>query len=167
MVVSTATSAGAIILREVEGELKIALAQHQRTDKTMAPTRLANETAPLPLRGQASRKVWVLPKGHVEEGETIEDAALREIHEEAGLDNVQLIKHLGTILRTSVKTNGDVVHKTIHFFLAYALSNNQSPAPSDLSFTEVGWFRPGEAIELLPYEEEQVFVREHLAPLFK
>ncbi len=30
MVVSTATSAGAIILREIEGELKIALAQHQR-----------------------------------------------------------------------------------------------------------------------------------------
>ena len=76
MVVNTATSAGAIILREIEGELKIALAHHQRTDKS-----------------------WVLPKGHVEEGETIEEAALREIHEETGLDNVQLIKHLGTILR--------------------------------------------------------------------
>jgi 8-oxo-dGTP pyrophosphatase MutT (NUDIX family) len=143
MVESTATSAGAIILREVEGELKIALAQHQRSDKT-----------------------WVLPKGHVEEGETIEEAALREIYEEAGLDNVQLIKHLGTILRTSVKINDDVVHKTIHFFLAYALSNNQPPNPSDLRFTEVGWFKPAEAIQLLPYEEEKVFFRENLAPLF-
>jgi 8-oxo-dGTP pyrophosphatase MutT (NUDIX family) len=143
MVVRTATSAGAIILREIEGELKIALAQHQRADKT-----------------------WVLPKGHVEEGESIEQAALREIYEEAGLDNVQLIKHLGTIMRESAKSSGDVVNKTIHFFLAYALSNNQSPAPSDLSFTEVGWFSPGEAIELLPYEEEQAFVREHLGPLF-
>ena len=143
MVESTATSAGAIILREVEGELKIALAQHQRAVKT-----------------------WVIPKGHVEEGESIEQAALREIYEEAGLDNVQLIRHLGTILRTSVKINGDVVNKTIHFFLAYALSNKQSPAPTDLSFTEVGWFRPGEATELLPYEEEQAFFREHLAALF-
>ena len=143
MVEKTATSAGAIIMREVEGELKIALAQHQRSVKT-----------------------WVIPKGHVEEGESIEQAALREIYEEAGLDNVQLIRHLGTILRTSVKINGDVVNKTIHFFLAYALSNKQSPAPTDLSFIEVGWFRPGEAIELLPYEEEQAFVREHLASLF-
>jgi len=139
----TETSAGAIILCELEGKLKIALAQHQRSTKT-----------------------WVLPKGHVEEGESLEEAALREIYEEAGLDNVQLIKHLGTIMRESVKSNGDVVQKTIHFYLAYALSNNHSPAPSDLSFTEVGWFTPAEAIELLPYETEQAFLREHLAPLF-
>ena len=144
MVAITATSAGAIILREVEGELKIALAQHQRTDKT-----------------------WVLPKGHVEEGESIEEAALREIYEEAGLDNVQLIKHLGSFIRESIKSNGDIVQKTIHFFLAYALNNKQSPTPTDLLFTEVGWFKPEEAIELVPYESDQAFLREHLALLFK
>src|SRR5579864_8000823 len=143
MLQRTATSAGGIILREVEGKLKVALAHHPRTTKA-----------------------WVLPKGHVEEGESLEQAALREIYEEAGLDNVQLIKHLGTITRESVKSNGDVVQKTIHFYLAYALSNNHSPTPSDFSFTEVGWFAPGEAIELLPYETEQAFLREHLAPLF-
>ena len=144
MVVSTATSAGAIILREVQGELKIALAQHQRTDKN-----------------------WVLPKGHVEAGETIEEAALRDIQEESGLDNVQLIKHLGSFIRESVKSNGDVVQKTIHFFLAYALKNNQSPIPTDLLFTEVGWFKPGEAIELVPYASDQAFLKEHLEHLFK
>ena len=144
MVVTTATSAGAIILREIDGELKIALAQHQRTDKT-----------------------WVLPKGHVEEGESIEEAALREIHEESGLDNVQLIKHLGSFVRESIRSNGDIVQKTIHFFLAYALENNQPPTPTDLLFTHVGWFRPGEAIELVPYESDKAFLKEHLAPLFK
>ena len=143
MVIRTATSAGAIILREIEGELKIALAQHQRTDKT-----------------------WVLPKGHVEEGESIEAAALREIHEETGLDNVQLIKHLGTVMRESIKRNGDLEQKTIHFFLAYALENKQPYTPTDLLFTEVGWFKPKEAIELLPYESDQAFLKEQLAPLF-
>ena len=143
MVVTTATSAGAIILREIDGELKIALAQHQRTDKT-----------------------WVLPKGHVEEGESIEEAALREIQEEAGLDNIQLIKHLGSFVRESAKVNGDVVQKTIHFFLAYALENNQPPTPTDLLFTHVGWFRPEEAIELVPYESDKTFLKENLAPLF-
>ncbi len=143
MAIITATSAGAIILREIEGELKIALAHHQRTEKA-----------------------WVLPKGHVEAGETIEEAALREIYEETGLDNVQLIKHLGSFVRKSIKSNDDLIHKTIHFYLAYALENRQQSAPSDLLFTEVGWFKPTEAIELLPYESDQIFLREHLAYLF-
>jgi 8-oxo-dGTP pyrophosphatase MutT (NUDIX family) len=89
----TATSAGAIILREIGGELKIALAHHKNSEKE-----------------------WVLPKGHVEPGETIAQAALREIHEEAGLTQVQLINHLGTLKRQSVKSKGgDIEDKTIHF----------------------------------------------------
>ena len=142
MVMRIATSAGAIILREVEGKLKIGLAQHARATKS-----------------------WVLPKGHVEEGESIEQAALREIYEETGLDNVQLIKHLGTISRESPKSNGDVEQKTIHLFLAYAPANGRPQAPTDTRFVEVSWFSPEEAIKLLPYESEQAFFREHLGLL--
>jgi len=140
----TATSAGAIILREVEGKLKIALAQHARTAKSC-----------------------VFPKGHVEEGESLEQTALREIYEETGLDNVQLIKHLGTITRDSLKGNGDVEHKTIHYYLAFALGESESQTPTDPRFMDVGWFSPEEAIELLPYESEQAFFREHLGLLFR
>jgi 8-oxo-dGTP pyrophosphatase MutT (NUDIX family) len=139
-----ATSAGAIVLREVEGKLKIALAQRPRTNKT-----------------------WVLPKGHVEKGESLEQAALREIHEEAGLENVQLIKHLGTITRESEKSNGDVEQKTIHFYLAYALGESQFQPPTDPRFIGARWFSPEEAIALLPYESEQAFLKEHLGLLFK
>ena len=136
-------SAGAIILRDISGELKVALAQRRSSTKT-----------------------WVLPKGHVEEGESIEQAALREISEEAGLANIQLLKLLGSILRSSVKSNGDVVHKTIHYYLAYALGSDVPQTPSDQAFAEVGWFSPQRAMELLPYEAERVFFQEHLAPLF-
>jgi 8-oxo-dGTP pyrophosphatase MutT (NUDIX family) len=144
LVAKTAVSAGAIILREIDGELKVALAQHQRVGKN-----------------------WVLPKGHVEPGETIEQAALREIYEEAGLNNVQLIKLLGSILRESIKGNGDVVQKTIHYYLAYSPTNGQVEAPTDASFIEVGWFAPQQAVELLPYEAERIFFKEQLAPLLK
>lgn len=143
MVQRTATSAGAIILREIDGVLKIALAHHSR-----------------PI------KPWVLPKGHVEDGESLEQAALREISEEAGLNSVQLITHLGTILRESLKSNGDTEQKTVHLYLAYAIDEKQISRPSDERFLEVGWFSPQEAIELLPYESEQAFLREHLGPLF-
>lgn len=139
----TAVSAGAIILREIDGELKVALAEHHKYNI----------------------KTWVLPKGHIEIGESMEQAALREIYEEAGLTNIQLIKLLGSIMRTSVKSNGDVVDKTIHFYLAYALGNAAPQTPLDEKYLGVSWFPPKQALELLPYEAEQVFFQEHLAPL--
>jgi 8-oxo-dGTP pyrophosphatase MutT (NUDIX family) len=144
MAIQTATSAGAIILREIDGKLKIALAQHQRSSKT-----------------------WALPKGHVEPDESLEQAALREIQEETGLTNIQLISHLGTVLRKSTKSNGDVVHKTVHYYLAYALNSDHTQTPLDEAFTEVGWFSPEQAVELLPYEQDKDFLREHLNLLFK
>lgn len=150
---STAISAGAIILHEFDGQLKIALAQHKRSSKT-----------------------WNLPKGHVEPGETIAQAALREIHEETGLADVQLITYLGSILRKSTKNNGETVHKTIHYYLAYALRTTEhksllswrahSPVPTDGRFTTVGWFSPAEVLELLPYEQDRDFLKEHLESLY-
>ena len=140
MTVITATSAGAIILREIDGQLKIALAQHVRPEKG-----------------------WILPKGHVEQDETLEQTALREIYEETGLRNVTLIKYLGNILRESVKENGDIVHKTVHFYLAYASDNHLQPtSPTDAKFTAVGWFSPHDAMQHFPYDSERAFLREHL-----
>ena len=138
------TSAGAIILRDIGGVLKIALAQHRRSTKT-----------------------WALPKGHVEPGESLEQAALREIHEDAGLTNIQLIKYLGSFPRRSVKSNGDTVEKTVHFYLAYALDTDAPEQPLEEGFTDVGWFSPEEALERLPIETDRAFLKEHLAPMFR
>ena len=143
MVEPTAVSAGAFILRAMDGELKVALAQHNRSEKT-----------------------WAMPKGHVEPGETIEQAALREIYEEAGLLNVRLIKYLGNLLRTRTKSNGDVSLKTVHYYLAYALEDGKQSGPTDTSFSSVGWFPPGQALELLYREDERIFFLEQLASLF-
>ena len=144
MATRIATSAGGIILREVEGQLKIALAQHAQATNS-----------------------WVLPKGHVEAGETLEETALREIYEETGLDNVQLITHLGTIMRETLKSNGDVEEKTIHLFLAYAPGNSNPQVPTDPRFIAVSWFSPQEALKLLPYESERAFFWEHLGTLIE
>lgn len=142
MLPKTATSAGAIILRAVDGQIKIALAHRMR------------ET-----------KAWVLPKGHVEPGETLQQAALREIHEETGLTRVQLLTYLGKIEREILK-DGNAIQKTIHYYLAYALPTDRPEFPTEQGFVEPGWFAPAEALALLPYEQERVFVREQLAELF-
>jgi 8-oxo-dGTP pyrophosphatase MutT (NUDIX family) len=141
MAQKVATSAGAIILRESGGQLKVALAQRRRENK-----------------------IWVLPKGHVEAGETLEQAALREIREEAGLLRVQLLTYLGHILRETRK-DGEATRKVIHYYLAYALPADQPELPSEDGFAEVGWFSPSDALRLLPYEQEKEFMREHLSRL--
>lgn len=141
MIPKAAISAGAFILREIDGQLKIALAQRPHSSKT-----------------------WVLPKGHVEPGESLEQAALREIYEEAGLAHVQLLTYLGSLART-ISLAGEPLpepHKIVHYYLAYALPTGQPEVPTEAGYVQAGWFTPAQALELLPYEQEQAFMRERL-----
>lgn len=63
---------------------------------------------------------FLFPKGHVEEGETDEEAARREIAEETGLYNIERLDDLGTYSRPAIGKDGsDDPHtmKHIHMFL--------------------------------------------------
>jgi 8-oxo-dGTP diphosphatase len=142
----TAIAAGAIVLRDIGGELKIALAH------------------------DSIRDLWVLPKGHVDPGEPLEQAALREVREEVGLEDVQLIKYLGKIVRPSMEKGVKEVQKSIHLYLAYALGNEPFKTRTDLVsteevFSEACWFSLEQAIEVVPYKEDRTFLEEHLALL--
>ena len=70
-------------------------------------------------------KKWTFAKGHVEEGETIRQAAVRETKEEMGLDDVRIVAPLGKIdfwFRDQYRpeTRGVLVHKHVHYFLMEA-----------------------------------------------
>jgi len=65
---------------------------------------------------------WAFAKGHVEKGETIEDAAYRETREEMGLGRLRMVAKLGKIDfwfhdRYRSETRGVLIHKHVHFFL--------------------------------------------------
>src|SRR5688572_17302149 len=71
---------------------------------------------------------WSFPKGHVEEGETILQAALREIYEECGLSKLELVKELGSYKRNkATKYKGRKEMKTIHMFLFKTDDEKLSP----------------------------------------
>lgn len=67
-------------------------------------TKIANGKPRILLIRDLLHTDWVLPKGHVEDGETIEEAALREVREEAGLSNIHIDRLLGTYERLVEKT---------------------------------------------------------------
>src|SRR5215207_3162264 len=78
---------------------------------------------------------WSLPKGHVEAGETAEDAAIREVEEETGIRG-RLLAPLGTIDYWFV-ANDRRIHKTVHHCLLEAFSGELSD--DDIEVEQVAW----------------------------
>lgn len=78
---------------------------------------------------------WTFPKGHVEVGEDIEEAAARETLEELGLQEVRLLDYLGKIdiwFRDKFQKKGELVHKDIHYYLFEAAAHSElHPDPSE------------------------------------
>lgn len=97
------------------------------------------------------RLLWSLPKGHVEAGESTEQAAIREVHEETGIRGRVLAK-LGVIDFWFV-AEGTRVHKTVHHFLLEAESGELSD--EDVEVDEVAWFPLGDLSAKLAYETER------------
>jgi len=78
------------------------------------------QAAVIARRNRNGRLEWCLPKGHLEQGETPAQAAVREIQEETGIHG-QVLRHLGTIdyWFAGEQTR---VHKVVHHFLLSAMA---------------------------------------------
>jgi 8-oxo-dGTP pyrophosphatase MutT (NUDIX family) len=105
-----------------------------------------------------------LPKGHIEAGETPEEAALREVCEESGYCHLQIILDLGES-HTSFDYRNKHVERDEHYFLM-RLSRPERQAPQPTSeHSEEALFTPfwasslREAEALLTFESEKLFVR--------
>lgn len=112
------------------------------------------------------RNRWGLPKGHVEEGEGVEKAALREVHEETGLEG-RVIKKLGDIrysYRDKTKDGRAVrIYKRVHFYLLRYLKGDVRD--HDHEVDEARWFPIDEAIKILKFATERKMVHRALSIL--
>lgn len=95
--------------------------------------------------------VWGLPKGLVEQDETPEVTAVREVQEETGYRGT-VRRPLGEISYWFV-WQGTRIHKTVHFFLMDATGG--PPGPRDREMEEVDWFPVDEATRVAGFHSEK------------
>jgi 8-oxo-dGTP pyrophosphatase MutT (NUDIX family) len=97
------------------------------------------------------RMLWSLPKGHIEQGETAEQTAIREVAEETGIRG-SVLAALGRIDYWFV-TDGRRVHKTVHHYLMRFCGGELSD--EDLEVAEVAWVPIQELPSRLAYADER------------
>ena len=100
------------------------------------------------------RLLWSLPKGHIEPGETIEQAAVREVREETGI-TAAVLGELG-VIDFWFTTSEAVVHKTVHHFLLDARGGELSD--EDIEVAEVAWVPLAEVEQRLAYPDERALL---------
>jgi len=132
----------------------------RRVDETSAGGLVVDASSGEPVgavigrRDRRGRLLWSLPKGHIEPGESAEQAAVREVAEETGITG-RIVGPLGTI-DFWFMAEGRRVHKTVHHFLMRAEAGQLSDA--DIEVAAVAWVPLEEIGQRLAYDDERALV---------
>ena len=105
---------------------------------------------PLFLLIRDSYRNWGFPKGHLEDGETPAEAALRETREETGLEQLHVQGPI-RIIDWHFRFRGRHIHKYCHFFLLESPDGDAAPQ-ADEGITACRWCTLDEALETLSYD---------------
>lgn len=96
-----------------------------------------------------------LPKGGVNPGESLEEAARREIHEEAGISRLDLVEYIGKRERMNITKRKWI---TVHYFLFTTEQKKGTPTDQE-KHHELKWFPLDELPEMLWPEQKRLIVR--------
>ena len=103
---------------------------------------------------------WSLPKGHVDSGEEPLQAAIREIMEESGIDDLHFLRVLGVYGRFKLgKNTGEDKQewKVLLFFLFKTRQNELNP--KDPHHPQARWVHPDEVEALLTHPKDKAFYK--------
>ena len=100
---------------------------------------------------------YVLPKGHQEERETLEDTAKRETIEESGYTNFELLSYIGS--NTYELDLDEIIIKTDHYYLAILRNEETIPKRPEIYEKDVVveniWIDLEEGFGLLTFENQE------------
>ena len=120
--------------------------------------RISESIVEVALIRTAAEGRWQLPKGIVDSGETPEQAAIREVREEAGI-YCELLEPIDTIdywFYGNYDGTRKRYHKKVHFYLMRFLEGNI--ADHDHEVVEVRWVELNSAEEMLAFKSEKELV---------
>jgi 8-oxo-dGTP pyrophosphatase MutT (NUDIX family) len=112
---------------------------------------------PLFLLIRDSYANWGFPKGHLETGERAEDAALREVREETGLNELALRGTIDTI-DWYFRFRGRLIHKVCHFYLMETPETETAPQQAE-GITACQWAGYDEAETAVSYANARQVLR--------
>ena len=110
------------------------------------------------IRPNGRDRVWALPKGRIDEGETAADAAVREVREETGVEG-RVVEKLGDVryVYTASWKGGARIFKVVSFFLLRAGRGRIGEIAEEMRIevAEARWLPLDEAPQLLTYGGER------------
>lgn len=125
-IVREATAGGIVFRHNKKGELEILLTQD-------------------------AKDRWTIPKGHIEEGETAQQAAKREIAEEAGLSETDMLGWLGKIHFRYRRVDKLVLMST-QIYLVRAKGDTNAIQKEEW-MNGIKWFSFEDALDAIEYED--------------
>ncbi|MGB9754087.1 MAG: NUDIX hydrolase [Roseiflexus castenholzii] len=93
---------------------------------------------------------WTLPKGHLDDGESAAEAAVREVREETGVTG-EVGAFVGSVTYM-VQKKGKPYRKRVDFFLMHADGGDAVPEAEE-GISAVAWFPPHEAQMRVGYHQ--------------
>lgn len=100
---------------------------------------------------QDAKDRWTIPKGHIEEGETAQEAAKREIGEEAGLTDTDVLGWLGKI-HFRYRRVDKLVLMTTQIYLVRA-GGDTNAIQKEEWMNGIKWFKFQDALDAIEYED--------------
>ena len=103
------------------------------------------------LTGYTGEAYWDIPGGRIERGSTINETLRREVEEEIGIKNIEIIRPF-----TMVLSNIRIPFQTSDTGLILYISECRAPEPVEINLSEehseYGWFSQSDAAQLLTYK---------------
>lgn len=118
----------------------------------------SNRIALIGRLSRSGRIDWCVPKGHPEGEESLEQAAVREVFEETGLE-VEIVEALGQI-NYEFSAGPKLIAKTVHHYLFRQVGGFLTvEGDPDREAVEARWFELEHLITTLAHENERRMAR--------